>query len=173
MPLNTMNVYMVDLLAGTTSPFLAPLRTVRSSDIPTPGKYDAVDIGGVMRPVPYGFIHVGVGHEQRQTMPRPVAWKKTEWTTDVILQAVLDPDSTDIDKAMDCLVDAVTMTLNQTEMPVIVTDPDTLYQSQVLSVGEELHYEVFIPDVVSFGGQNYVRHAVRISCTVKEATNYR
>lgn len=174
MPLNAIQQWLAsdEVLNGLQSPQYAPLNAVVTSHIQSPDVLDLVDTGGIMRPVPFAFVWVNNGHEDRQTMPRGQAWKKIKWRVQVVLQVVENPDDPLRATAFPLLIDQIRAFLGNPatlSMPIIISDPVTGAQSQVLNVGEEIDYEVFIPDMIGAGGQALVRPAARLNLLIEEA----
>lgn len=161
-----------DVLSTLQSPQYPPLKTIVTSDIQSPTEFVLADMGGIMRPQPFAFVWANTGHEDRQTMPRGPAWKKIIWRVQVILQVVEHPDDEFRPTAFPLLVDQVRAFLNNPDLlpfPVIISDPVTGASSQVLNIGEEIDYEIYIPDQIGGGGQTFVRPAARLTLKVEEA----
>lgn len=87
---------------------------------------------------------------KRQTMPRinyqtvdqsTAGYKWLDWTVDVYLSYLTNPDDVNVDQEFPLIVDAVMWKLWTTEMPIVIQDPTTSLYSQILAIGEEWELE--------------------------------
>jgi hypothetical protein len=169
MPLNATLQYVKGLLDGLESPQYAPVEAIVSSAIPAADAFQVDDKGGIMRPSPKCYIWGNTIHEDRQTMPRGPGFKKGTYRLDLLLQVLEQADDEFRETAFPCLFDAVRFAINATAIVVDITDPVTLYQSQILQIGEEFDSEIFIPDSISIGSQSGVRSTARLTLKIEEA----
>lgn len=98
---------------------------------------------------PHCYVWGGRVNPSRQTMPRGVmaGFKKYPWLIDIYLvfETVANREQNpNLDNQFPILVDAVTNMLSATEMPKVITDPQTGQYSQIQHIGESwsLNYPV-------------------------------
>jgi hypothetical protein len=171
--------YIKGLVNGLPSPQYPPIQAFVSANLEVPAVWQSIPMGGIQRPVPWAYVWPNVTHEDRQTMPRvrpgvaPGAWKKMTYRVELILQVVEDAADPMRETAFMCLVDTVDAMLNTTPLiATVTTDPITGFQSQIIQIGEEQDFELFIPDGVSIGGQGFLRSVARATLKVEEAVAY-
>lgn len=161
MPLNSTMQYVKGLLDGLVSPQAAPLEAVIADPV----------IGDIAQN-PIAYLWNGTGTLKRQTMPRPVAWQKWSWTFAVALIAVMDVDDPTLETAFPLLIDQINALFSVTPIPVVIADPITGYQSQVLSFGEMSRTDYARSQATGQDGQSLVRFAADISVTLEEAVSF-
>jgi hypothetical protein len=90
---------------------------------------------------PTAYIWAGRLRIKRQTMPRGAGFKHLAWMVDIYLAYETNPDSPTVDQEFPVIVDAVMNKLWTTQTPLIITDPVTGQESQLLNVGEDFQFE--------------------------------
>lgn len=131
MPLNSVQQYVRGVIDGIS----VPGQSVPLTAYVTPPVMDKVS-------PPKAYVWNGRCTGARRSMPRGPAFKKLGWLVDIYLNYETNPNrvppgGASVDAQFPLIVDAVMLTLWQTPMPVFITDPDTGYQSQILSIGEQ------------------------------------
>ena len=166
--LTSIQLYLKDpLLNGLQSPFLDPLEAV----VQPPVLSDVADH-------PYAFIWAGAGMETRQTAPRsirqpngviaPGGYQKMIWKIAVRLYTVMSQEDPNVELAFPALVDATLQQLNTTQIPIIITDPGSGQQSQILTIAENVEMQYASALVTSGPGQGIVRFACDLIIDVEE-----
>ena len=116
--------------------------------------------------VPGAYIWGGTMTEKRQTAPRGQGFKELLWMVDIWLLVIQSNDRVDSDTAFPSLADAVMAALRATSMPVMITDPVSGVQSQVISVGEQ--FDLDYSPVHTVADQVDVQYVALLRCSVKE-----
>jgi len=158
--LNSVQYYVQGLLNGATSPYLEPMDCLLAPPVDT-------DVT-----TPTCYLWAGKGKQIRQTAPRPVAYKKQTWEVEGALAVVMDFDDPNLNSAFPLLIDQLTATLNITPCPVVITDPDTGFQTQVLSIGELLDYNYARVMTTGAEGQGLVKFICELMITVEEKIEF-
>lgn len=170
---------------GTQSALFAPAAAFVATEIAVPSTDMSESQGGILLPVPWIFVWPNNDHELRQTAPRyqptspptrpdgeqPGAWKKTTWKVDLMISVTDNASDEERISAFPVLLDAVRSALNLATIPTVITDPQTQKQSQVLSAGEFIDGEMFMPERTS-SSESDLRYAYRLTTDVIEATAY-
>lgn len=137
MPLNSVQVYVRDLLDGLAIPGVAQPLTAYV----TPPVLE--DLDG-----PRAYVWGARMRGKRQTAPRitkdevsKAGFKRLDWVVDVYLVYETLPDGPSVDQEFPVLVDAVMNKTWTTPMCVEITDPTTQVTSQILQIGEEFDLE--------------------------------
>lgn len=84
---------------------------------------------------------------------------------DVYLIWFGDPDDRDADNWFPGMVDTVMWQLRTCPNPVVVVDPFTQVESQLIDIGEDMEYRIVIRAV---GDQNFNRYDALVACRVTE-----
>ena len=105
---------------------------------------------------------------KRQTMPRGAGFTRPEWPVGVTLDFETLPAGPNVEQAFYVMADAVLAALWAAAMPVMITDPATGIQSQLLAIGED--YSVQLAHVVSTAQGRLYLFRGQIVTTVREAT---
>ena len=158
MPLNSVQKMCKSLIDGLVFPdYQEPLVVYIAP--PSPG-----DLLG-----PTCYIWGSTWHVKRQTAPRPVAFMAFQWLVDMWL---LVPDSADYpnaDSAFPIIIDTITRVLRTTKIPIMLEDPDTGEETQIVAIGETMDGD-YAP-VHALGDENtqgWVLYQAHITCTVEE-----
>lgn len=130
MPLNSVQLYVKDLIDGLQIPGL----NVALEAYITPPTVEDLDR-------PKAYVLASRGRVRRQTAPRGPGYKWLAWTVDVYVTYETMPDNDTVDQEMPLIIDAVCTKLWTTTMPLFITDPTTGQRSQVLQIGEEFEVE--------------------------------
>lgn len=159
-------LYIKGLLNGLQSKQLDPVEAV----IQPPVLMDSADH-------PYAFIWGGRATEKRQTAPRairqasgaiaPGGYQKMNWDIAVRLYTIMGQDDPNVETAFPTLIDATLRWLNTTQIPIIVVDPTTGQNSQILTIAENVAME-YATAKVTIGGQGIVRFACDLIVDVEE-----
>lgn len=174
MPLNSVQLYVRSLLDG----------------IPIPSPHnDAVPLEAYITPPtledldgPRAFIWGGRQRVHRQTMPRTqpndpstAGFKYFDYTIDIYLSYLTNPNDDYIDQEFPMFIDAVCSVLWNTTMPIFI-DPSgapvdngsqTDQDSQVLSIGEE--WELEYPPEKTPATLRMLYYTCRIAMRLQEA----
>ena len=157
MPLNTIQTHVAGLLDGLAIPGTTDTLTTYITP-PTVEQLDG----------PRCYVWGGSGRERRQTMPRKFGFKQMNWTVDIYLiylSSTTDPNI-DLDQAFPVLIDATMAALRAAVMPIIIQDPTTGVQSQLMAIGEDFDLEY--PPEVTPDSQRLIYYSCRIAAPVME-----
>jgi hypothetical protein len=165
--LTSVQFHLKSILNGLQSAQLAPLQAVIQPPVLS-------DVGDH----PFAFIWAGRGVEKRQTAPRairqpsgainPGGYQKMTWQMTVRLYAVMHPDDPNLESAFPNLIDMVTLQVNVTQIPVIITDPVTGQESQILTIGENVDVDYASVRTAGDEGQAIIRFACDLTVEVQE-----
>lgn len=170
--INAVSHYVAGLVDGLQSPYFAPCRAIITNDIQLPEIPQSGDVGGAMLPVPMLFVWTPNSRKERQTAPRPIAYAKRTFEFRLLGIVVDNVDAPNRDSALHCLMDAVDIQLSTTPSPLTITDPDTSWSSQVLSIGERVTTEVLLPETIGDASGSYLRYGFGMVLVVEETQNY-
>jgi hypothetical protein len=169
--LASVQYWLKGLLNGLQNPMLNPLEAV----IQPPVLADTGDH-------PYAYIWAGRGHEARQTAPRairqpsgavnPGGYQKMIWKTDVRLYTVMAQEDPNIELAFPALIDVTVRWLNTTQIPIIITDPVTGQQSQILTMAETLDLNYATSVTTMSTGQGIIRFGCDFVVEVQEKVSW-
>jgi hypothetical protein len=159
------------ILNGLQNPMLDPLEAL----IQPPVLADVADH-------PYAYIWAGRGNERRQTAPRPIrqdsgaitpgGYQKMTWKIDVRLYTVMAQEDPNIELAFPALIDATIKELNVTQIPIIITDPVTGQQTQILTIAETLDSDYATSVTTSAEGQGIIRFGCDLTVEVQEKVSW-
>ena len=110
--------------------------------------------------------------DNRQTAPRPVAWASRKYAFQILFVVIDYADAENRESAFTCLADALDIAMSTTLMPLIITDPDTGWQSQIVGIGEVETTEMFLPETIGDESGSYLRYSYRCSMDIQERQNY-
>ena len=130
MPLNSVQLYVKGLLDGMQLPTMA--QTLEA--YVTPPTVEDIDS-------PKAYIWGGRMRGMRQTAPRTKGFKRLNWVVDVYLVWETLTEGDAIDQEFPLIIDAVMNKAWFTTMPIVITDPTTGQQSQILQIGEDFELE--------------------------------
>jgi hypothetical protein len=169
--LTAVQFYLKGLLDQLQSPMLDPLEAL----IQPPVLADVADH-------PFAYIWAGRGSERRQTAPRairqpsgainPGGYQKMTWKVDVRLYTVMAQEDPNIELAFPALIDATTKELNTTQIPIVVTDPVTGQQTQILTIAETVDLDYATSVTTSAEGQGLIRFGCDLSVEVQEKVSW-
>ena len=164
MTLNAVQHYVKGLLDGLTLPFAQ--EGSLTAYVAPPSVGDQIN--------PLCFIWGSVGDKSRRAgsrakpgLPSTGGFKKAIWQTDLWLYYVEDADDPDADSLFPAVIDAICGVLENTLMPVAVTDPTTRAVSTVLQIGETVKID-YAP-VRSLEGQRLVQYEARLIVDIEES----
>ena len=164
MSLNAVQTYIKGLLNGLALPFAQEGTLTAYVKPPIAGD----------EATPLAFIWGSVGDKTRRAGPRAQpgkpstgGFKKAIWQVDVWLYFAEEADDPNGDSLFPAVIGAVTDVLENTLMPVPVTDPVTQAVSTVLQIGETV--KVDYAPVRSLADQRYVQYEARIIVDVEES----
>ncbi|MES1975823.1 MAG: hypothetical protein V4472_25475 [Pseudomonadota bacterium] len=170
--INGTNFYVKSLVDGLQSPYYAPVRAIVTNNIALPEQYTSQDTGGVELPVPFAFLFATTTTKHRQTAPRPMAWSARKYDFQILFSVIDHADAPNREAAFNCLCDALDIALSTTLMPLIITDPDTGWQSQIVGIGEVESTELFLPETIGDDSGSFLRYSYRCSHEIQERQNY-
>lgn len=125
---------------------------------------------------PRAYVWGGRLAGKRQSMPRinyetvdqsTAGYKWLDWTIDVYISYLTNPDDVNVDQEFPLIVDAVMWKFWTTQMPLFITDPTTGLLSQILAIGEEFDLEY--PPEKTPATMRMLYYTCRLSLRVYEA----
>lgn len=130
MPMNSVMQYIDGLINGITVPGISGTLTSWIQ----PPVLENLDVNGMRAYVWASRVSGG-----RQTMPRGEGFQKLPWRLEVwlVYETSANQDNFLLSQQFPCMIDAVTEALSTATMPIVITDPTTMQESQIQSVGEE------------------------------------
>jgi hypothetical protein len=165
MPLNTIHHYLKGLMDGTVVPGTAG--TIEAFIAPPDPETE---------PTPKVYIWGATGKEERQAGPRvpesgdlaQAGWKEFNHTVDLWLVWFSDEetDAPVMDYAFPAVVDILLKVLRESPDPVMVKDPLTGMDSELLDIGEEIDVEMYPPRAVS--DQRTLRYDAKMQLKIME-----
>jgi hypothetical protein len=165
--LNSVMSHLRSVLTGTESTYLAPLVAVAM----LPPVFSDVASS------PHAFVWSATAQEHQQTMPRtmggvPGGYQRQTWDIEIALTAVIDQTTPDREQAFAVLYDQVMRVLNTTPIPIIVTDPATAQQSQILTIGVNIRSDIASAYSTADEAQGLIRFGATITCEVEEKVDW-
>lgn len=133
MPFNSVTQYVDGLVNGITVPGISGTLTSWVQ----PPVLENLNVNGMR-----AYVWASRVTTSRQTMPRggdTGGFKKYPWRLQVwlVYETAANQDNFLLSQQFPCMIDAVTATLAAAPMPVFITDPTTMQETQIQSVGEE------------------------------------
>lgn len=130
MPMNSVGQYISGLIDGISVPGITGTLTCWVQ----PPVLENLNVSGMR-----AYVWAQRVQTSRQTMPRGEAFKKYPWQVMVwvVYETAANQDNFLLSQQFPCLIDAVSNALATAVMPVVITDPTTMQESQIQSVGEE------------------------------------
>jgi hypothetical protein len=132
MPFNSVTQYVDGLINGITVPGIAGTLTSWVQ----PPVLENLNVNGMR-----AYVWASRVSASRQTMPRGegAGFKKLPWHVQVwaVYETAADQDNFLLSQQFPCMLDAIAEALATTTMPLFITDPTTMQESQIQSVGEE------------------------------------
>lgn len=103
------------------------------------GTLQAFYVPPIQKPLdgPLAYLQIGPSRVDRQSAPRPMAFKRIEWWIEIYLKYLANPDQANLKTAFPLTVDAVLYAYWLTAMPTTITDDTTGRTSQIIAIGEE------------------------------------
>lgn len=160
MGLNAVLQHVNGLLQGLPIPGTVPTATV--SSVITPPPIEALD-----GPRAYVWSEGTEGPMTRQSMPRGQGFVTTPWLVDVYLDGLDLADDPTIDQNFPVIIDVIRRALLAATMPLMITDPATGIESQLLEIGERI-WPDYPPPRATQKGRTLLYQA-RIRTLVREA----
>lgn len=178
MPVNSIGKFVKATCEGITSQYLPPVVALLAGEILPPIVPGAEPFGISNSPIPYAFVWIHPWDEKRESEPRhdptaiPGAWKKASYAVEVDLEVQMDASAAHRDSAFPCLIDAVQVVFNQITIPQTLTDPDTGFQSELLTIGEVIRGEQFAPEALGTADQGLMKYGAVLIIEVEEMIQY-
>lgn len=155
MSLNAVQTYVYNLLNGThidsydqdLQVFIAP---------PVPDDMATI----------HCYIWGASFNESRQTAPRGPAFKQVEYNLNLYMFVAEDPNGPTTDTNFPAAMEQVMSILRTTPMPVMIQDPITTVESQLLVIGEQFEVQYDVERMLS--DQRYVRLLALITANITE-----
>lgn len=178
MSVNAVEAYLVQMVNGLTTPYTTqPLQAWTQPPVPSYGS-----AGDYMSP--QLFVLNALGDGKRQTggganvgAGRSVAgYFLHRHTVQMFLGWAFLPNGSEpnaaTNRAFKNLVDVIFTTVQCSQIPITVTDPDTQNQTQLLAVGEEIAWRIMPPENLGEAGQEFLLYQAQLSVIVEEKVQY-
>jgi hypothetical protein len=158
MSVNVVQTQVKTLLDGLELAFNYP-NLVTYITPPNPGKLTG----------PAAYVWATTGSNARQTAPRGLGFRKTDWSVSIWLMSpgiATDPDA---DTKFASVIDSVTKALVTAPMPVTIADPVSNDEYQVLAIGEK--FTITQAPVHALADQRLLMYEAMINLTVEVAAS--
>ncbi len=152
--------YVQSLLQGMTS-VLSNEPLEAWVDPPTPGSAET----------PQAYILSADGDGRRQTMAATAGYYVDTHQIKVFLEWMMPPGSQNGNLAFTNLIDTAIKTIRQSYTgAILITDPVTGDQSQLLVIGDSLTYKYLPQPALGEGGEGWLDYIAQVTFEVKEKT---
>lgn len=122
---------------------------------------------------PQAYILAGEGDGVRQTMGGVSGYYRDTHQIYVYLEWMMLPNLPNGNLAFTNLVDTVIKTIRTNYTgAILITDPSTGLQSQLLVIGDKLHYRYLPQRNVGEGGQEYLDYVAQVTFEVQMKEQY-
>lgn len=158
MSVNVVQTHVKSLLDGLELPYTYP-NLVTYITPPNPGKL----------PGPAAYVWATTGSNRRQTAPRGPGFRRTDWSVSIWLMAPGIGTDPNADTKFASVIDTVIDALVTATMPIMINDPVSGAQYQMLALGEE--FTVQQSPVHALADQRLLMYEAMINLTVQIASS--
>jgi hypothetical protein len=172
MPLSSVMNHVKSVLDGLVFP--VGLTLDGTNQVPNLKALIAIESGLTFSAQPLAFIWGGVLDIKRRTMggPRSASINTTSpfrnitYKMQVTVRYSVPSSLSNIDSIFPLIIDSIVMQLSGTQMPIVITDAMTGWQSTISEIGES--FDISVPNAFTHADQRWRAYGARIVTTIRE-----